>query len=152
MLLRSIIKVFAVILCLSICTVGSAQSDVDKSDRDLVHAAVEDYVLALYNVEPERIALSVDTSLRKLGYYQYNGEDYFNQPMTYDQLYTLSETWNQKGNQADENSIKDIEIYEVHDKTAAAKLTAVWGIDFMQLYKKDGKWKIINIVWQSEPK
>jgi len=52
----------------------------------------------------------------------------------------------------DEESPRKIEIYEVHDKTASAKLTAMWGINFMHLYKADGKWKIINIMWQSAPK
>jgi hypothetical protein len=32
-----------------------------------------------------------------------------------------------------------------------AKITAQWGIDYMQLAKFDGQWKILNIVWQSHP-
>jgi hypothetical protein len=28
---------------------------------------------------------------------------------------------------------------------------ASWGIDFMQLAKIDGRWQILNIVWQSHP-
>jgi hypothetical protein len=40
----------------------------------------------------------------------------------------------------------------VLDQTATAKITAQWGIDYMQLAKFDGAWKIINIVWQTHPK
>ena len=114
--------------------------------------AVEDYVLALYNVEPHRIARSVDTSLHKIGFYDYNGKSYNHVPMSYDQLYDLSSKWNSKGNRVSDNSPRLIEIYDVNDKTASAKLTAEWGIDYMHLCKVDDTWKIKNIMWQSDPK
>ncbi len=126
---------------------ASAQS----SDEDLVRQAVEDYVLALYEVAPERIAKSVDTSLHKIGYYDYNGKPQNHVPMTYQQLYDLAGRWNKEGKNADDDSPREIEIYEVHDKTASAKLTAEWGIDFMHLSKVDGHWKIMNIMWQRPP-
>lgn len=137
-----------------VCTATTtfSQSTETKTDRQLVHDAVEDYVLALYNVEPERIARSVDTLLHKIGYYDYKEKSYNHVPMTYQKLYDLSARWNEKGNQANSESPQKIEIYEVHDKTASAKLTAEWGIDFMHLCKVDGKWKIMNIMWQSPPK
>lgn len=149
-----IVKLLFLICCLLSLAISdsSAQDTNQKTDRELVHEAIEDYVLALYDVEPERIAKSVDPSLRKIGYYDYNGESYNHAPMTYQQLYDLSASWNAKGNQVTKESPRDIEIYEVHDRTASAKLTAKWGIDFMHLSKVNGKWKIMNIIWQSEPK
>ncbi len=123
-----------------------------QTDQDLVKAAVEDYVLGLYNVEPERIARSVDTTLHKLGYYDYDGETYNHVLMTYQQLYKLAGQWNKDGSQADQKSLRKIEIYEVNDRTASAKLTAKWGIDFMHLSKTNGRWRITNIMWQSHPK
>lgn len=133
-------------------SVNIAQVSSVETDEQLIRAAIEDYVLGLYDVEPERIANSVDTSLHKIGYYDYNGESYHHVPMTYQQLYDLSSKWNEDGSQVNDDSPKSIEIYEIHDKTASAKLTAKWGIDFMHLSKVDGKWKIMNIMWQSPPK
>ena len=144
------------ILCFAyfvfINTAGISQASEPKTDLDYVRSAIEDYVLALYDVEPARIERSVDTTLRKIGYYDYDGKAYNNIPMTYQQLYDLSARWNKKGDQVNSESPKKIEIYEIHDKTASAKLTAEWGIDFMHLYKADGRWKIMNIMWQSAPK
>jgi len=131
---------------------SSAQETNQRTDEDLVFEAVENYVLALYNVEPERIAKSVDPTLRKIGYYDYNGKSYDHASMTYQQLYDLSATWNVNGDQITKESPREIEIYQVHDRTASAKLTAKWGIDFMHLSKVNGQWKIMNIMWQSEPK
>jgi hypothetical protein len=42
-------------------------------------------------------------------------------------------------------------VLDVLDQTAVAKVTAQWGIDYMHLAKYDGRWKIINIVWQAHP-
>jgi len=143
---------FILVFLFSISASSIGQDQSVKSDRELVQAAIEDYVLGLYNVEPERIARSVDTTLHKIGYYDYNGEAYNHVPMTYQQLYDLSARWNKEGDQINDETPKKIEIYEVHDKTASAKLTAKWGIDFMHLSKVDGRWKIMNIIWQSDPK
>lgn len=142
-----------VLLCfLSTNATSYSQDTSIKTDRQLVFDAIEDYALALYDVEPERIAKSVDTTLHKIGYYDYDGKAYNHVPMTYQQLYDLSAKWNKNGKQANNESPRKIEIYEVHDKTASGKLTAQWGIDFMHLCKVDGRWKIKNIMWQSEPK
>jgi len=39
------------------------------NDKALVQAALEDYVNALYEVDPSKIERSVDTTLRKIGYW-----------------------------------------------------------------------------------
>ena len=145
-------SIMILILVVSMHFVGYSQSAAVNNDRELIKAAMDDYVLALYDVEPERIERSVDTTLHKIGYYDYDGKAYNHIPMTYTQLYNLSKSWNKNGKQANSKSPRKIEIYEIHDKTASAKLTAEWGIDFMHLCKVDGQWKIVNIMWQSPPK
>jgi hypothetical protein len=42
-------------------------------------------------------------------------------------------------------------VLDVLDQTASAKIVAMWGIDYMHLAKYDGRWQIINIVWQAHP-
>lgn len=120
-----------------------------SGDRDLVYAAVEDYVDALYLVQPERIKKSVHPELMKKGFWK--GKDKtayeFAGIMTFDQLVDLAGRWNAKGN-VSKDAIKKIEIYDVQDQTASAKLTAHWGTDYFQLAKFDGKWMIVNILWQ----
>lgn len=144
---------FVIAIFFSVNTITTAQEVEPKTDRELVKAAVEDYVLALYNVEPERIKRSVDSTLHKIGYYDYDGKAYYHVPMTYQQLYDLSAQWNKNGKQANSESPMEIKIYEVYNQTASARLTAQWGIDLMHLSKAaDGRWRIMNIMWQSEPK
>ena len=42
-------------------------------------------------------------------------------------------------------------MLDVLDQTAAVKVTAAWGVDFMLLGKFGGTWKITQILWQSPP-
>ena len=49
------------------------------------------------------------------------------------------------------HSAKEIEIFDVNSKTASAKLTAEWGIDLFHLAKINDQWKIVNVIWQSQP-
>ncbi len=119
------------------------------SDKELVKAAIEDYVEGIYQVQPDRIKKSVHPELVKKGYWK--GKDKteyaYDGIMTFDQLIKLAETWNAKGQLA-KDAPKKIEIYDVQDQTACGKLTAHWGTDYFQLAKIDGKWMIMNILWQ----
>lgn len=120
-----------------------------SSDRDLVYAAVEDYVDALYLVQPDRIKKSVHPELMKKGFWKGKDKTEYSYEgiMTFDQLYELAAKWNAKGWLA-KDAVRKIEIYDVQDQTASAKLTAYWGTDYFQLGKFDGKWLIVNILWQ----
>lgn len=125
----------------------------NQEEYKAVQAAIEDYVEGLYQVDSTRIERSVDSTLRKLGYW-YNPKDsaYMNNlPMSYNQLVSLSARWNKDGSRVNENSPKKIEIYDINSKTASAKLTAAWGIDYFHLGKVNGQWKIFNVIWQSMP-
>jgi hypothetical protein len=44
-----------------------------------------------------------------------------------------------------------VTVLEVLDQTAVAKVRAMWGIDYLLLGKYDGRWKIVQILWQSHP-
>jgi hypothetical protein len=110
-----------------------------------------DYVEGVYNVDPARIERSVHPDLSKLGFYKQQGkEGYVSGKMTFPQLVEVAKNWNKAG-KLPANAPKEITIYDVQDQTASAKLVAQWGTDYFHLAKYDGKWKIINVLWQSPP-
>ena len=123
-----------------------------SADKEAVRAAAMDYIEALYQAQPDRIARSVHPKLTKLGFSKKQGaSEYSESPMTYDQLFNLAGSWNKDGKRPIATAPKEVVVYEVLDQTASAKITALWGIDYMHLAKYDGKWKIINILWQAHP-
>jgi hypothetical protein len=120
------------------------------SDRDSVRQAALDYVEGIYSVQPERIERSVHTSLVKRGFYKKDANSaYTEMPMSYEQLVNLSRNWNKDGKR--NTSTKKVDVLDVLDQTAVAKVTALWGVDYMLLGKYDGTWKITQILWQSPP-
>lgn len=123
-------------------------------DTKKVESTILDYVEGLYLVDSTRIDKSVDKKLRKVGYwYNPDKKEYVdNLEMTHTQLSNLAANWNKNGNRTTENSPKEIEIFDINSKTASAKLTAEWGIDLFHLAKVNNQWKIVNVIWQSQPK
>jgi hypothetical protein len=119
-------------------------------DREAVRQAALDYVEGIYQAQPDRIRRSVHPNLVKRGFFKKSPEaPYAESPMTFDQLVKLASEWNKDGKQS--TSIKDVAVLDVLDQTAVAKVTATWGIDYMLLGKYDGRWQIIQILWQSHP-
>ena len=148
--LRQTLVVLTLVLCVSPLNASQAKAPA-TGDRAAVHQAALDYVDAIYNSDVTRIERSVHPQLTKRGFWR----DYATAPwgpqetMTYEQLVALTKTWNAKKNR--DTTIKKVDVYEVLDQTASAKVTAMWGIDYLQLAKYDGRWKIINILWQAHP-
>ena len=131
----------------------SAQSNQLEYDADYqaVHTAILDYVEGIYLVDSSRIARSVHPELRKRGYWFNAKEKAYrdNLDMTFQQLKDLAATWNKDGSNANNQTVKIIKIYDINDRTATAKLTAAWGIDYFHLAKIEDKWMIMNVLWQS---
>jgi hypothetical protein len=126
-----------------------AQSD---AEREAVRAAVLDYAEGIYTVDHTRIERSVHPDLAKRGFFVKKGETaYSPHTMTFAQLVELAKNYNKDGHVA-KDAPKEVVVYDISDQTASVKLTAVWGIDYMHLAKYDGKWKIINVLWQTPPK
>jgi hypothetical protein len=124
----------------------------NKDEKEQVKLAVLDYVEGVYEVDASRIERSVHPDLAKRGFFIKKGETgYTGSVMTFQQLVELAKTYNKSG-KLPKTAPKEVVIYDVSDQTATAKLTAIWGIDYMHLAKYDGKWKIINILWQTPPR
>jgi hypothetical protein len=120
-----------------------------QNDEAAVRKAALDYVLALYEADASRVERSVDRELTKFGYY-HNGEAYRGTAMTYAELHDLAKTYNDGHSRFDpDTTAHEVVVFEVLDKTASARITAHWGVDYMHLAKVDGQWRIRNILWQS---
>ncbi len=142
-----IISLFILILAFGLT--AFAQTD---DDRSAVKQACLDYVEAVYEVNPAKAERSVHPDLVKRGFFIKKGETVYSpHTMTFTELVELAKNYNKKGQLA-KDAVKEVVVFDVADQTASAKVTAVWGIDYIHLAKYDGKWKIINILWQTPPK
>jgi len=133
-------------------TAVPAAAQEGSADREAVRQAVLDYVEGIYNVQPDRIERSVSPNLAKMGFYRPAAETTYRpgRSMAFQQLVEIAKNFNKDG-KLPKDAPKDIVIYDVLDQTASVKLTADWGTDYMHLAKIDGKWMIVNVLWQSHP-
>ncbi|MEM7203257.1 MAG: nuclear transport factor 2 family protein [Planctomycetota bacterium] len=121
-------------------------------ERAAIEQVGHDYLDALYKCQPELIAKSVHPKLKKLGFYRPSGDaPYRLSPMSYEQLEKLSGTWNKDGSHANADSVREVKLLDHMDTTAVLRVTAVWGVDYMQVGKFDGTWQVVHILWQSPP-
>jgi hypothetical protein len=154
MMTRHCLQVLAIALMMpvSAAPLAARQYAAPAAEREAVRQAVLDYVEGIYDVAPERITRSVHPTLAKRGYQvPKDSARYREYPMTHAQLINVAKTFNAK-RWIKPDAPKQVEVFEVLDQMASAKLRAVWGIDYFHLAKYDGKWMIVNVMWQAPPK
>lgn len=125
-----------------------------SADEENVLQACYNYIDTWYRADTTLAHKSIHPSLRKAGYYYMVDENKYSEQleMPFRNFIDYAAQWNANGEKANSTSPRDVRIFEISDKTAVAKVTAIWGIDYISLAKIDNTWKIINVLWQSEPR
>lgn len=136
--------------CLAIPARALAQAD---AERAAVERAALDYLEGFYNGDSTLIVRSIHPQVRKIGYFRKKGETTFSsEPMSFAEMNAYANDVKRSGKKTPATAPKQVVVYEVLDQTAAAKVTAWWGIDYLHLAKYTGKWMIVNVMWQEPPK
>lgn len=134
-----------VLLCAYASSAQSPQEDVSN--------AVKDYVDAFYYGDTAKIHQSISPDVVKYGYYIPKGKTvYEGEPMSFQEMINYAADVKKRGvNPNVEKFPKKIEVLDVQDQTANAKLTAWWGTDYLLLARLQGRWMITHVLWQSPP-
>jgi hypothetical protein len=145
------------LLILLLCTLSLTGVYAQTSSTDDVagvRQACFNYIDTFYKVDTTLAYESVHPTLQKRGFsFDEKSGSYSKQlEMPFPALIRLAKTWNKEGKRANAGSPRAVDVFEVADKTATAKVTAVWGIDYLHLIKENGRWMIVNVLWQSPPK
>jgi hypothetical protein len=128
---------------------AAAQS---SSDREAVRLAVLDYVEGFYEGDTARLVRSVWPDVRKWGYYRpAAGAPYEGSAMPYASFMKFANGVKAGRNRPPAGAPKEVVLLDVQDQTAAAKLTAWWGTDYLLLAREQGRWMIVEVLWQSAP-
>lgn len=135
-----------------VCAVAAAPSAAQTTDHDQVRRAVLDYVEGFYTGDSTLLVRSVRPEVYKYGFYRASDTaSYRGMQMQWPAFHAFANRVKASGRPAPANSPKEIVLLDVQDQTAAAKLTAWWGTDYLLLAKYDGRWMISHVLWQSPP-
>jgi len=122
-------------------------------DEDKIRKVIRDYCMGFYEIDGDKVQDTCHPILSKRVVEQWPEGDQFNffRAITWEEIRILGYTFNKAFGFKPETARCDIDIYEIRDNIAIAKLTgAVW-FDYLQLMKVRGEWKITNIIFEPLP-
>ena len=122
------------------------------ADREAVRRAALDYIEGFYEGDSTKHVRSIRPEFYKYGFYfDPDSARYRGMQMTWPRALAFSRRVRESRNPAPATAPKEVQIFEVNDQTASAKVRAYWGTDYLLLGKFDGRWMISHVLWQSPP-
>ncbi|MBK8247308.1 MAG: nuclear transport factor 2 family protein [Gemmatimonadetes bacterium] len=122
------------------------------ADRDGVRRAAMDYLEGFYEGDSTKHLRSIRPEVYKYGFYKPAADKpYQGNQMTWAGFMDFTRNVRTRKNFAPATAPKEVAILEVQDQTAAAKVTAWWGTDYLLLGKFDDRWMVTHVLWQSPP-
>ena len=136
-------------LCLSLMLMVSIISAQDKSTEG-VKLACMNYIEGFYEGDASKLEASLQPTLHKFGFWKNKDSGAYEKTnyMTFDQALEYAEGVKKDKRFAKSNAPKNVEILNIGNNIAAAKVTAFWGIDYILLSKEGEKWMIEQVLWE----
>jgi len=144
--------ILAAFLVSAIAVPGVSAQQPTAADREGVRRAALDYLEGFYEGDSAKIVRSVRPNVRKVGYFTNRGATtYEAEEMSHAEMIGYANNFKKNGRTTPATAPREVIVGEVNDQTATAKVVAWWGIDYLQLARHNGKWMIVNVMWQSPP-
>lgn len=119
-----------------------------QPDTAGVRRAALDYLEGFYQGDSTLHIRSIHPSVYKYGFSR-SGASYHGSQMTWPEFHAFTRDVRTRNRPANQGAIKQVQLLDVLDQTAAAKVTAWWGTDYLLLGRFDGHWMITHVIWQS---
>lgn len=138
-------SLFSIFFCLT-ALYSFAQTKQDSLD---IKQAALDYIESQHNAKPEQFERAAHPRMVKRTFWtdKETQKEYLRETFT-DAMILLAETYNRNGDKFPPKPKKEVLILDIYDKTASVKLIADDWIDYMHIIKLNGKWQIVNVLWQ----
>lgn len=125
-------------------------SHAQKSNTEGVEKACMNYIEGFYQGDESKLMESLQPTLNKFGFWKNNdtGEYAQEDHMTYDEALAYARRVFENKRFAKPDAPKKVEVLDVGNSIASAKVTAWWGIDYILLSKRGDKWMIEQVLWE----
>ena len=132
---------------------SAAVNFLSAQEKEKVERACLNYIEGFYEGDTTKLVAALKPSLYKIGYwknkntgvYDYDGQ------MTYRDAMSYAKGVMDKKNFAKPDAPKKVEVLDIGNSIASAKVTAWWGIDYILLSKPGYKWIIEQVLWEGPP-
>jgi hypothetical protein len=148
-------RMLCIAAAMLVATLGSPIRVLGQTSADSagVRRAALDYVEGFYEGDSTKHVRSVRPDVYKYGFWlprdstRYQGEQ-----MPWAEFLSYTRRMRSRGATTPANAPKQVQLLDLLDQTAAVKVTASWGTDYLLLGKYDGRWMVSSVLWQSKPK
>ena len=129
----------------------SAQSSVSDADNEAIKATALDYIEGWYEGNPERMERALHPDLAKrIVNTNAQGRSSLGQMSAMSLVQGVK-----RGGGKDtpkEKQQKDVTILDVFGNAASVKVVASDWIDYLHIARSNGRWVIVNVLWELKPK
>ena len=145
MKLRSLILFFTVLML-----VGGVHAQASDADREAIKQTALDYIEGWYEGNPDRMerALSPDLA-KRIVMTNPQGRSMLQQMSAMGLVQNVKRGGGK--NTPKERQQKDVTILDVFENAACVKIIASDWIDYLQVAKFNGRWVIVNVLWELKP-
>ena len=107
------------------------------------------YLVALQDLKPDLMNEVINDSLNKItiGWDRTTKKEYA-RATTKAQMIEFATSWNKSGTKFPFNPTNNITILDIYNRIANVKLVSDNWVEYLHLIKLDGKWSVINLIWQ----
>ena len=144
--MKNVILTLSIFLFFSVLTVPAQTSASDADKEDIKQTAL-DYIEGWYEGNPERMERALHPDLAK--------RIVMTNPQGRSQLQQMSAMGLVQGvkrgggkNTPKEKQQKDVTILDVFNNAACVKVVASDWIDYLHVAKWNGRWVIVNVLWE----
>lgn len=144
--------IFCVLLLLG-CQNEKAEPNSDELTLNIEEKLIEEaclgYVEGFYEGDTLKIKESIRPRLYKLGFWKNDSGNYeLDSYMTFEQAKNYAKNVMENENYAEESSPKKVDVLDIMNHIASAKITAWWGVDYILLSKSGDKWMVEQVIWE----
>ena len=124
-----------------------------QDTKQKIERACLEYLEGFYEGDSTKLIRTLKPSLYKFGYWKNKTTGVYEADgnMTYRQALDYSKNVLAKKNFAKPDSPKKVEILDIGNTIASAKVSAWWGIDYILLSKQGDHWMIEQVLWEGPP-
>jgi hypothetical protein len=142
-------SIASAVLALTMCA-GAVQAQT-SADSAAIRAAALDYVEGWYTGDAARMerALHPELAKRIVNTNPQNGRNSLGQQSA---MTLVQSTRNGGGKDTpSEQMQKDVAILDIYQNTASVRATMSGWIDYMHMARWNGRWVIVNVLWELKP-
>lgn len=127
-----------------------SKTTIAQETKEKVERACLDYIEGFYEGDSAKLIQCLKPSLYKFGYWRNDKTGKYDPDgqMTFRQAIDYAKRVYEKKSFAKPDAPKKVEVLNIMNTIAAAKVTAWWGVDFILLSRQNDHWMIEQVLWE----